>query len=121
LGTGKERSGGGIISHAHCLDCGAIISCGDGGCSRCDGKIVSSDLANANIHWGRCDECFKKLPEGTKSEFIESFEKKLSETNEKLGYINRQIHELEEKREKLLAHKKAFERVLKEGKLAGDD
>ena len=95
------------MGHAYCVDCGAIISCGDGGCSRCEGKVVASNKAGEYGHWGRCDKCFAKLPEGTKSEYVISYEKELSNITDELERTIAMIRDLGTKR-KLLDERKAF-------------
>lgn len=87
------------------MDCGSITSCGDGGCGKCKGKIVPSKIAGEHGHWGRCDKCFAKLPEGTKSEYIISYEKDLANVNDELSDIVVKKRELE-KREKHLQRRK---------------
>jgi len=97
------------VSHAYCIDCGAITSCGDSSCDFCKDKIVPSDVANSHGHWGRCNECFAKLPEGTKSEYIISYEKDLSEITSELDCTIVKIRELKKTRQYLERRKELLQ------------
>jgi len=100
------------MSHANCLGCGAIISCGYGDCECYKGEIVESDIASKNGFWGMCNECYSKLPEGARSECIIRYEKDLSEVKRELSTIHSQIRELKNRQDYLNRRKLLLEEDL---------
>jgi len=100
------------MSHAYCIDCGKITSCGDGGCDFCKDKMAASDIASKHGHWERCNECFAKLPPGTKSEYIIGYEKDLAEVKDELISIEAQLRELKKRQDFLNRRKTLIEEDL---------